>query len=138
MLEMAPRILRNIFRNWVFAIQELVKQCEDLKVKYNEEMTERKKLFNELQESKGNIRVFCRCRPLNKDEISAGCTTVLDFGASKDGILTTSMPKKQYRFDRVYTPKDDQVYANSCGSVFQGRRRATEGSRRNSRESKEA
>ncbi|XP_020962132.1 kinesin-like protein KIN-14R [Arachis ipaensis] len=109
MLEMAPRILRNIFRNWVFAIQELVKQCEDLKVKYNEEMTERKKLFNELQESKGNIRVFCRCRPLNKDEISAGCTTVLDFGASKDGILTTSMPKKQYRFDRVYTPKDDQV-----------------------------
>ncbi|XLT45483.1 hypothetical protein HN873_038087 [Arachis hypogaea] len=82
----------------VFAIQELVKQCEDLKVKYNEEMTEKKAL-----------QVFCRCRPLNKDEISAGCTTVLDFGAAKDGILTTSMPKKQYRFDRVYTPKDDQV-----------------------------
>ena len=28
----------------VFAIQELVKQCEDLKVKYNEEMTEKKAL----------------------------------------------------------------------------------------------
>jgi kinesin family protein C2/C3 len=30
-----------------------VKQCEDLKVKYYEEMTQRKKLFNEVQEAKG-------------------------------------------------------------------------------------
>ncbi|PNY08584.1 geminivirus rep-interacting motor [Trifolium pratense] len=95
----------------VFAVQELVKQCEDLKVKYYEEMTQRKKLFNEVQEAKGNIRVFCRCRPLNKGEMSAGCTTVVDFDASKDGclgILTTGSTKK-FRFDRVYTPKDDQV-----------------------------
>ncbi|KAL4313736.1 hypothetical protein AHAS_Ahas15G0014900 [Arachis hypogaea] len=51
----------------VFAIQELVKRCEDLKVKYNEEMTERKKLFNKLKSL------------------------------------------KPFKFDRVYTPKDDQV-----------------------------
>lgn len=60
----------------------------------------------------GNIRVFCRCRPLNKVEMSAGCTTVVDFDAAKDGclgILTTgSSAKKTFRFDRVYTPKDDQ------------------------------
>ncbi|CAL0331557.1 unnamed protein product [Lupinus luteus] len=103
----------------VFAVQELgnkksfaVKQCEDLKVKYNEEMTQRKKLFNEVQEAKGNIRVFCRCRPLNKVEISAGCSTVVDFDAAKDGclgILTSGSTKKSFRFDRVYTPKDDQV-----------------------------
>ncbi|XP_019422125.1 PREDICTED: kinesin-like protein KIN-14R isoform X2 [Lupinus angustifolius] len=96
----------------VFAVQELVKQCEDLKVKYNEEMTQRKKLFNEVQEAKGNIRVFCRCRPLNKVEISVGCSTVVDFDAAKDGclgILTSGSTKKSFRFDRVYTPKDDQV-----------------------------
>ncbi|KAE9607044.1 putative minus-end-directed kinesin ATPase [Lupinus albus] len=96
----------------VFAVQELVKQCEDLKVKYNEEMTQRKKLFNEVQEAKGNIRVFCRCRPLNKVEISAGSSTVVDFDAAKDGclgILTSGSTKKSFRFDRVYTPKDDQV-----------------------------
>ncbi|XLR21708.1 hypothetical protein S83_049608 [Arachis hypogaea] len=40
----------------VFAIQELVKRCEDLKVKYNEEMTERKKLFNKLKSLKGTLR----------------------------------------------------------------------------------
>ncbi|KAK7307276.1 hypothetical protein VNO77_40187 [Canavalia gladiata] len=96
----------------VFAVQELVKQCEDLKVKYNEEMIKRKKLFNEVQEAKGNIRVFCRCRPLNKAEISAGCATVVDFDTAKDGCLGISASgstKKSFRFDRVYTPKDDQV-----------------------------
>jgi len=59
----------------------------------------------------GNIRVFCRCRPLNKVEMSSGCTTVVDFDAAKDGclgILATGSSKKSFRFDRVYTPKDDQ------------------------------
>lgn len=59
----------------------------------------------------GNIRVFCRCRPMNKDETLAGCTTVVDFDAAKDGclgILTGGSTKKSFRFDRVYTPKDDQ------------------------------
>lgn len=59
----------------------------------------------------GNIRVFCRCRPLSKVELSAGCTTVVDFDAAKDGclgILTTGLTKKSFRFDRIYTPKDDQ------------------------------
>ncbi|KAL1315700.1 kinesin-like protein KIN-14R isoform X1 [Arachis hypogaea] len=107
----------------VFAVQELVKQCEDLKVKYNEEMIKRKKLFNEVQEAKGNIRVFCRCRPLNKAEISAGCTTVVDFDAAKDGclgILATNSSKKSFRFDRVYTPKDDQVdvFADASSMVI--------------------
>ncbi|KAI4328116.1 hypothetical protein L6164_020499 [Bauhinia variegata] len=107
----------------VFAVQELVKQCEDLKAKYNDEMTQRKKLFNEVQEAKGNIRVFCRCRPLNKGEISAGCTTVVDFDAAKDGslgIMTGSSTKKTFRFDRVYTPKDDQVdvFADASSMVI--------------------
>lgn len=30
-----------------------VAQCEDLKIKYNEEQAIRKKLFNEVQEAKG-------------------------------------------------------------------------------------
>ncbi|KAK4263065.1 hypothetical protein QN277_028541 [Acacia crassicarpa] len=105
----------------VFAVQELVKQCEDFKLKYNEEMAQRKRLFNEVQEAKGNIRVFCRCRPMNKDETSAGCTTVVDFDAAKDGclgILTGGSTKKTFRFDRVYTPKDDQVDVFSDASAM--------------------
>ncbi|KAG6702646.1 hypothetical protein I3842_07G046100 [Carya illinoinensis] len=96
----------------VFAVQTLVAQCEDLKVKYSEEQAKRKKLFNEFQEAKGNIRVFCRCRPLSKEEISAGSTKIVEFDAAKDGclgILTGGSTKKSFKFDRVYTPNNDQV-----------------------------
>ncbi|KAI8031433.1 Kinesin-like protein KIN-14R, partial [Camellia lanceoleosa] len=96
----------------VFAVQSLVAQCEDSKVKYSEEQRKRKKLYNEVQEAKGNIRVFCRCRPLSKAEVTAGHETVVDFDAAKDGklgILSGGSTKKTFKFDRVYTPKDDQV-----------------------------
>lgn len=69
----------------------------------------------------GNIRVFCRCRPLSKGEISAGCTTVVDFDAAKEGslgILTGGTTKKSFKFDRVYTPKDDQGNIYIHISVF--------------------
>ncbi|XVF36564.1 hypothetical protein REPUB_Repub19eG0068400 [Reevesia pubescens] len=96
----------------IFAVQALVAQCEDLKLKFNEEQAMRKKLHNQIEEAKGNIRVFCRCRPLSKEEASAGHATVVDFSAAKDGdigILTGSSAKKIFKFDQVYTPKDDQV-----------------------------
>ncbi|XVF15315.1 hypothetical protein REPUB_Repub09cG0140900 [Reevesia pubescens] len=98
--------------NMVTGIQALVAQCEDLKVKYSEEQAKRKVLYNQIQETKGNIRVFCRCRPLSKEEISAGFAQVVDFNAAKDGdlgILTGASTKKTFKFDRVYTPKDNQV-----------------------------
>ncbi|XP_043711877.1 kinesin-like protein KIN-14R isoform X3 [Telopea speciosissima] len=106
----------------VFAVRALVAQCEDLKVKYSEEQVQRKKLFNQIQDAKGNIRVFCRCRPLSKAEVSAGYATVADFDAAKDGelgILTGGAAKKTFKFDRVYTPKDDQaaVFADASPLV---------------------
>ncbi len=42
---------------------------EELKRKYKKEMNERKKLHNQLQELKGNIRVYMRARPPNEREI---------------------------------------------------------------------
>ncbi|KAM6563992.1 hypothetical protein CsatB_023990 [Cannabis sativa] len=109
--------------NMVSAVQALVAQCEDLKMKYSEEQAKRKKLFNEIQEAKGNIRVFCRCRPLNKGELAAGCTTVVDFDAAKDGCLgisSTAASKKSFKFDKVYTPKDNQddVFADASPMVI--------------------
>ncbi|KAL5705906.1 Kinesin-like protein KIN-14R [Ranunculus cassubicifolius] len=96
----------------VFAVQALVAQCEDLKWKYSEEQAKRKMLHNQVQEAKGNIRVFCRCRPLSKEETSARYSTVVDFNAAKDGdlgVLTAGSTKKTFKFDRVYSPNDDQV-----------------------------
>lgn len=59
----------------------------------------------------GNIRVFCRCRPLNKEETSTRCATAVDFDGAKDGelgVVTGNNSKKSFKFDRVYTPKDGQ------------------------------
>ncbi|PPD73003.1 hypothetical protein GOBAR_DD30086 [Gossypium barbadense] len=68
----------------------------------------------------GNIRVFCRCRPLSKEEISAGSAQVVDFDAAKDGDIgiLTGASKKTFKFDRVYTPKDNQdVFADALPLV---------------------
>jgi len=59
----------------------------------------------------GNIRVFCRCRPLSKDEVSSGQKCVVDFDGSSDGdivIANGGTTKKTFKFDRVFTPNDDQ------------------------------
>ncbi|KAL1193377.1 Kinesin-like protein KIN-14R [Cardamine amara subsp. amara] len=96
----------------VDGVQALVSQCEDLKQKYSEEQAKRKELYNYIQETKGNIRVFCRCRPLNKEETSTKCATIVDFDGAKDGelgVITGNNSKKSFKFDRVYTPKDGQV-----------------------------
>lgn len=48
---------------------------------------------------------------MRKDELSARHATVVDFDAAQDGelgILTGGATKKIFRFDRVYTPKDNQ------------------------------
>ena len=55
--------------------------------------------------------MFCRSRPLSREEASAGYATVTDFDGAKDGdlgIVTSGFTKKTYRFDRVYMPKDNQ------------------------------
>ncbi|CAL9757073.1 unnamed protein product [Musa acuminata subsp. burmannicoides] len=104
------------------AVQALVAQTEDLKLKYSEEIAKRKKLYNQIQEAKGNIRVFCRCRPLSKQEVSTGHNAVVDFDAAKDGeigIMNGGATKKSFKFDRVYTPKDNQadVYVDASPLV---------------------
>ncbi|KAL6179294.1 hypothetical protein ACLB2K_050810 [Fragaria x ananassa] len=121
--------------NMVSAVQAMVAQCEDLKFKLSKEQAKRKILYNQIQEAKGiiafllvvfcagsciysllyisgNIRVFCRCRPLRKEEALAGHATVVQFDAVKDGelgIISSGFNKKIFKFDRVYTPEDDQV-----------------------------
>ena len=43
----------------------------ELDEKLRWEETQRRKLHNQVQELKGNIRVFCRVRPLLGDEMAA-------------------------------------------------------------------
>nr|GFC46823.1 kinesin-like protein KIN-14S [Tanacetum cinerariifolium] len=67
------------FQNFKKSSQE---DYEILKNRLDLECAERRRLPNELIELKGNIRVLCRCRPLNRDEIARGLTSVVDFDSS--------------------------------------------------------
>ncbi|TVU12064.1 hypothetical protein EJB05_45688, partial [Eragrostis curvula] len=66
---------------------------------------EKRRLFNDLLTLKGNVKVFCRSRPLFEDEgpsvveFPDDCTIRVNTG---DESLTN--PKKDYEFDRVYGP----------------------------------
>ncbi|KAJ0697642.1 putative minus-end-directed kinesin ATPase [Helianthus annuus] len=93
-------------------INEQVTQHEELKNRFNEGAKERKELYNKIQELKGNIRVFCRCRPLNSEEIAEGASMAFDFEASKDGELRVKSNvafKKNFKFDSVFGPEANQV-----------------------------
>ncbi|KAG1348189.1 kinesin-like protein KIN-14R [Cocos nucifera] len=89
----------------------LEKDYKDLKFKYVEEAKERKDLYNKIIELKGNIRVFCRCRPLNAEEIAGGASVAVDFESAKDGELIVKghvSSKKVFKFDSVFSPEEDQ------------------------------
>lgn len=81
-----------------------------LKRKYLEEYSERRRLYNEVIELKGNIRVFCRCRPLNETEIANGYASVVNFESSPDElqVVCSDSSKKQFKFDHIFRPEDNQ------------------------------
>ncbi|KAJ6434430.1 hypothetical protein OIU84_018027 [Salix udensis] len=86
-------------------------EYELLKKKYLKELSERKRLYNEVIELKGNIKVFCRCRPLNQVEITNGSSYVVEFDSSIDNelqIISSDSSKKQFKFDHVFRPEDNQ------------------------------
>ncbi|RWR76677.1 kinesin-like protein KIN-14S isoform X1 [Cinnamomum micranthum f. kanehirae] len=93
------------------AIENLGTKYETLRKKYLEESSERKRLYNKVIELKGNIRVFCRCRPLSSDEIEKGSSSVLDFDPSQETelqIICSDSTRKQFKFDHVFGPRDNQ------------------------------
>ncbi|KAE8010523.1 hypothetical protein FH972_006890 [Carpinus fangiana] len=73
-------------------------------------INEKRRLFNDLLTTKGNIRVFCRTRPLFEDEgpsvveFPDDCTIRVNTGDE-----TISNPKKDFEFDRVYGPHVGQA-----------------------------
>ncbi|GAB4855542.1 Kinesin-like protein KIN-14S [Ancistrocladus abbreviatus] len=99
-----------------------MEECEFLKKKYLEECAERKRLSNEVIELKGNIRVFCRCRPMNQDELANGSTSVVEIDPSQENelhIISADSSKKQFKFDHVFGPHDSQeaVFAQTSSIV---------------------
>ncbi|KAH7661194.1 Minus-end-directed kinesin ATPase protein [Dioscorea alata] len=91
---------------------DLERECKIVKQKLIAETKERKILYNKIVELKGNIRVFCRCRPLSSEETAEGASMAIDFEFAKDGELSVKAAhgahKKAFKFDAVFSPEEDQ------------------------------
>ncbi len=88
-----------------------VELIKTLKENYEKELRMRKKLFNQLQELKGNIRVYARVRPLSDKELQDKRNLdVMSF--LRDGELRIeNSAKKQvhtFEFERVFKPDSKQ------------------------------
>ncbi|KAG6421578.1 hypothetical protein SASPL_118135 [Salvia splendens] len=113
-----------------FASQEIKQEFRKIKESYSEEfnnlaknyhplLAENRKLHNELQELKGNIRVYCRIRPFLPGQ--KGKQSIIEY-IGENGELTVANPAKpgkegrrSFRFDKVYsqTSTQAQVFADT-------------------------
>jgi len=86
------------------------KGYDTLKMLYINEMKMRKKLYNQIQEFRGNTRIFCRARPLNAAERKMGPdgAEAVDFpSATGDQILIKGGGQpKIFEVDGAFKPTD--------------------------------
>ncbi|KAK9674557.1 hypothetical protein RND81_12G240800 [Saponaria officinalis] len=93
-------------------ITQQVAYHDELKMKITNGEKHRKELYNKVLELKGNIRVFCRCRPLHTEEIIMGARVSVDFESARNGelsIRSNGCPRKTFKFDAVFGPQADQA-----------------------------
>ena len=97
-------------------LKELTNEMGVMEVKYKEEVKKRKKLHNQIEDMKGKIRVFARCRPMNKNEISKGWRNIVDIPDEMSIQVITKNGPKKYNFDNWFGPNSTQeeIFEESC------------------------
>ncbi|CAN6341345.1 unnamed protein product [Urochloa humidicola] len=101
--------------NWRDEMSNLgsgLKCLVDAAENYHKVLSENQKLFNEVQELKGNIRVYCRVRPFHTGQDKK---STIDY-MGENGELLISNPFKQgkdghkmFKFNKVFDPSASQA-----------------------------
>ncbi|KAK8686680.1 hypothetical protein V6N13_125703 [Hibiscus sabdariffa] len=97
-------------------LESKVKALTDAAENYHEVLDENRKLFNELQDLKGNIRVYCRIRPFLPGETEK-LSVVENISENRKLVIANpSKPgkdgKRSFKFNKVFGPDSTQ------GEVF--------------------
>lgn len=74
----------------------------------NQLSLQRRQALNEFLDLKGNIRVFCRVRPLLDDERYFGLRSIISSDSSNLLLKISETKSKQYAFDRVFHQQSTQ------------------------------
>jgi len=82
---------------------------------FKKETALRKKYKNDLEDLKGAIRVYARCRPMAKYEIEKGCKNVVEIKDDTSLKVITQRGEKEFEFDAVFstTSTQDQVFEDT-------------------------
>lgn len=91
-----------------------------LVTKYKKEMALRKKFHNELVDLKGNIRVFCRVRPVIREDGGGKLSeNVVSYDDDDDAVLNilSKGTLKTFEMDKVFNPQSTQEEVR-CASLF--------------------
>ena len=117
-LESDNKSQSHAFVDLEMRMQSALRAAEEAKDKLRIEETLRRKLHNQVQELKGNIRVFCRVRPsLESDPLhSTAKITYPDKGQDSKEVEVLGQEEKSslgnittkthpFAFDRVFTPE---------------------------------
>ncbi|KAJ4881983.1 P-loop containing nucleoside triphosphate hydrolases superfamily protein [Raphanus sativus] len=84
--------------------QSIRDQLSALTVQVNDQNKRRRQILNEFLDLKGNIRVFCRVKPLDSKKSRAPVSS----DARNIIIKLTESKRKTYNFDRVFQPDSSQ------------------------------
>ncbi|AQK87825.1 P-loop nucleoside triphosphate hydrolase superfamily protein with CH (Calponin Homology) domain [Zea mays] len=105
--------LQMQWRNEISNLGSGLKCLVDAAENYHKVLAENQKLFNEVQELKGNIRVYCRVRPFLSGQDKK--STTIDY-MGENGELLISNPFKQgkdghrlFKFNKVFSPFASQA-----------------------------
>ncbi|PXF46250.1 Kinesin-like protein KIN-14R [Gracilariopsis chorda] len=102
--------------------EKLIADRDHMLARWEREFKLRRKLFNQVQELRGNIRVFCRVRPLKEPTLPDGERAPLAFGfpdADLGENGSVRLGTKTFEFDHVFQPQmsQEQVYEETSGVV---------------------
>ena len=83
-------------------------EMERAGAKLKKEVVERRRLHNLVQELKGNIRVFCRVRPLSQKDVAAGQRPAVTFPGENEVSIDVGGKAQGFQYAAVFDPASTQ------------------------------
>ncbi|KAL4146912.1 hypothetical protein PRNP1_010668 [Phytophthora ramorum] len=111
--QQVPVMAKQLTEKIIQRVQKQADAMAGVVDNYKREMKERKRLFNLVQELKGNIRVLCRVRPISKSEVAQGSKMICKFTPEEITLSGEKGKVKTWEFDHVFdmASTQDQLFS---------------------------
>ncbi|GBG30564.1 Kinesin-like protein KIN-14E [Hondaea fermentalgiana] len=90
------------------SVESLNQERTELETLYSKEQKLRKEYWNMMEDMKGKIRVFARCRPMAQYELDRNCHQVVSFPDEFTLDVVSNKGPKQFVYDRCFGPDSTQ------------------------------